>query len=60
MGIARKSVNDDDNTVRGYLEQTPDGKQVALDLNYRCKGYYDPVRDITTDSDGKLIAAGNV
>ena len=53
-------VNDSDHTVRGYLEQMPDGTLIALDRNYRRKGIYDPARDVTLDANGKHIASGNV
>jgi hypothetical protein len=56
MANVRKPVKDDDNLLRGFVEETIDGKQIALDCNHLCKGYYDPVRDITMDRSGKTIA----
>ena len=46
--------------LRGFLEETTEGKQIALDRNYRRKGCYDPARGITMDLNGKTIAHGNV
>jgi len=60
MVASRTPIKDDDQILRGYLEEMPDGRKAALDLNCRYKAIYDPLRDATISPDGKQITRGDV
>jgi hypothetical protein len=60
MGASRTPIKDDDQIVQGYLEEMPDGRSIALDLNCQCKAIYDPLLDATISPNGKLIMRGNI
>lgn len=60
MGASRTPIKDDDQIVQGYLEELPDGRSAALDLNCQCKAIYDPLLDSTISPNGKLIMRGNI
>jgi hypothetical protein len=58
--MSRKAVKDRNFRVLGYIETMSDGRQKALNANFRTLGYYDPRRDITTDTNFRTLAQGNV
>lgn len=47
--MARTTIRDQRNFITGYIEDTSDGGQRALDLGYRILGYYDPTTGKTVD-----------
>ncbi len=57
--MARTTIRDQRNFIIGYIEDTSDGGQRALDLGYRILGYYDPTGDRTRDTNLRLVGTGN-
>jgi hypothetical protein len=45
--------------VIGYVEVLADGRQKALDENYRILAYYDPASDLTKDRFNLVVGRGN-
>ncbi|KFG70907.1 hypothetical protein [Microvirga sp. BSC39] len=58
--MGRKVIKDRNSRVLGYIETMPDGRQKALNANFRTLGYYDPRRDVTADANFRTLARGNV
>ncbi len=44
----------------GYIETHPGGKQVIKDPQYRTRGYYDPIANVTKDSRRRTVGSGNL
>lgn len=57
--MARTAIRDQRNFIIGYIEDTTDGGQRALDIGYRILGYYDAASDRTKDTGYRIIGAGN-
>ena len=58
--MSREAIKDKNFRTLGYIETMSDGKQKALDTNFRTLGTYDPKRNITQDTNFRTIAQGNV
>jgi hypothetical protein len=58
--MSRKATKDRNFRVLGYIEEMPNGRQTALNANFRTLGYYDSKRDVTTDANFRTLARGNV
>lgn len=57
--MARTTIRDQRNFIIGYIEDTSDGGQRALDLGHRILGYYDPTGDRTRDTNLRIVGTGN-
>ncbi len=57
--MARTTIRDQRNFITGYIEDTSDGGQRALDLGYRILGYYDPTGDRTRDTNLRIVGTCN-
>ena len=57
--MARTTIRDQRGFIRGYIEDTSDGGQRALDLGYRILGYYDPTGDRTKDTGFRIVGICN-
>ena len=58
--MRREAIKDSNFRTIGYIETMSDGKQKALDANFRTLGTYDPKRNVTQDPNFRTIAQGNV
>lgn len=57
--MARTAIRDQRNFIIGYIEDTSDGGQRALDTGYRIVGYYDAASDRTKDTGYRIVGMGN-
>lgn len=57
--MARTTIRDQRNFIIGYIEDTSNGDQRALDIGYRIVGHYDAASDRTKDTGYRIIGAGN-
>lgn len=57
--MAQTAIRDQRNFIIGYIEDTSDGGQRALDIGNRLLGSYDPASDKTRDTNLRIIGAGN-
>ena len=58
--MSRIAIKDRNFRVLGYIETMSDGRQKALNANFRTLGYYDPRRDVIMDANFRTLAQGNV
>lgn len=58
--MARTAIRDQRNFIVGYIEDTTDGGQRALDIGYRILGSYDPASDKTRDTNLRIVGMGNL
>ncbi len=57
--MGRQTIKDKHFLTLGYIETAIDGRERALDANYRLLGFYDPNRDVTLDAYANTVAEGN-
>jgi hypothetical protein len=57
--MARTAIRDQRNFIIGYIEDTSNGDQRALDIGYRIVGYYDAASDRTKDTGFRIVGMGN-
>ena len=55
-----QTLKDKNCNIIGYVETQSDGRQTVSDKHRNVKGYYDPVRDVTTDSNRNIVGRGNL
>jgi hypothetical protein len=58
--MSNQTLRDRNYNIIGYIETRSDGTRVGKDKQGRIKGYYDPKRNQTKDSQGRLVANADV
>jgi hypothetical protein len=58
--VTKQAIRDPNYKLLGYIETLSDGRQQATDANYKTLGYFDPKRNVTMDTNYRVLARANI
>jgi hypothetical protein len=60
LTVSRQAIRNPNNKLLGYIETCGDGRQKATDANNKTLGYFDAKRNVTTDTNNRVLARANI
>lgn len=58
--MSRQAIRNPNNKLLGYIETLSDGRQKATDADNKTLGYFDPKRNVTMDTNNRVLARANI